>query len=147
VQFYDGGFECYAGPLALRLPDTYAQLLRLGEIRSARDMRTQTGRTQTGHGLATTERQIEFPGLILRVYLFSGDPDRYQLVSVQISSPAWQLSPLRVDERIDAVSLAPGWPRLPRQGSWEVQGDSAHLLVSSRAGRITAVDYLCDSPR
>ena len=139
VQFYDGGFECYAGPLALRLPDTYAQLLQLGQVRSTRDVRRQTQ-----HGLTTTERQIEFRGLLLRVYLFSGDPGRYQVVSVQIDGPAWQISPLRVAESSDAVSLGHGWPPLPHEGSWEVQGDSAHLLVGVRAGRIAAVDYFCD---
>jgi hypothetical protein len=139
VQFYDPGFECYAGPLALRLPDTYAQLLRLGEVRRTRDVRQQTE-----HGLTTTERQIEFRGLVMRVYLFSGDPDRYQLASVRIGDPVWRLSPLRAGQPIDAVSLDAAWPALPRQGSWEIQGDNAHLLVSVRAGRIAAVDYSCD---
>lgn len=140
VQFYDGSFECYAGPLALRLPDTYAQLLRLGEVRSTREVRRQSE-----HGLTTTERQIEFPGLTMLVYLFSADPARYQVVQVRIDSAAWQLSPLRVGQTIDAVSLGHGWPGLPRQGSWEVQGDTAQLLVRVRAGRIAAVDYFCDS--
>lgn len=140
VRFYDGNFECYAGPLALHLPDTYAQLLQLGEVRSTRDVRTQTE-----HGLTTTERQIEFRGLIMLVHLFSGDPGRYQLASVRIDGPAWQLSPLRVGQAFDAVSLGHGWPGLPPQGSWEVQGDTSHLLVRVRAGRIAAVDYSCDS--
>ncbi len=140
VKFYDGGFECYAGPLALRLPDTYAQLLQLGEVVSTRNLRTQTQ-----HGLTTTERQIAFRGLVMRVYLFSGDPGRYQLASVRISGPAWQLSPLRVGQATNRASLGHDWPGLPDRGSWEMQGDSAHLLISVREGRIAAIDYSCES--
>ena len=139
VQFYDGSFECYAGTLALRLPDTYAQLLRIGQLRRARDIRRQRE-----HGHTTTERQLEFPGLVLRVFVFSGDPGHYEVGSVRISSPGWPLSPLRVGEARSAVALGQGWPALPRQGSWEVQGDSAHLRVEVAAGRIAAIDYFCD---
>lgn len=140
VRFYDGSFECYAGPLALRLPDTYAQLLMLGQVRGTRDVRKQSER-----GLTTTLRQIEFPGLRMLVYLFSGDPDHYQVARVQIGSAGWQLSPLQVGSSVSAVSLTKRWPAPPRQGSWEIQGDSAHLLVHLVAGKIAAVDYFCDS--
>lgn len=140
VRFYDGSFECYAGPLALRLPDTYAQLLHLGQVRGTRDVRKQSER-----GLTTTLRQIEFSGLRMLVYLFSGDPDHYQVARVQIGSAGWQLSPLQVGSSVSAVSLTKRWPALPHQGSWEIQGDSSHLLVHIVAGKITAIDYLCDS--
>lgn len=140
VRFYDGSFECYAGALALRLPDTYAQLLHLGKLRSTRDVRKQSER-----GLATTLRRIEFPGLRILVYLFSGDPDHYQVARVQIGSADWQLSPLRVGTSINRASLTRGWPALPREGSWQIQGDSAHLLVRLVAGKIAAIDYFCDS--
>lgn len=140
VRFYDGNFECYAAPLALRLPDTYAQLLHLGPVRSSRDVRKQSERA-----LTTTLRQIEFPGLRILVYLFSADPDRYQVARVQIGSAHWQLSALQVGTSINAVSLSTRWPALPRQGSWEIQGDSAHLLVRLVAGKIASVDYFCDS--
>jgi hypothetical protein len=140
VQFYDGSFECYAGPLALRLPDSYAELLRLGPVRGTRDVRVQTQRR-----LTTTERRIDFQGLSIDVYLFSADPGRYQVVSVRIEGSQWQLSPLRVGQMTDAVTLPRGWPGLPHQSGWEVQGDSAHLIVSVNAGHISAVDYLCDA--
>ena len=141
LQFYEGSFECYAGPLALRLPDSYPQLLRLGTVQSAEDVRAQTE-----HGLTTTERRIKFPGLVMTVYLFSRDPGRYQVVSVHIGSPAWRtLSPLRVGRRVDAVPLPRGWPGLPPVGTWEVQGDTARLLVTVKAGRIAAIDYVCGS--
>lgn len=140
VQFYDGSFECYAGPLALQLPDTYAQLLHLGPVVATRD-----GRVQVQKGLTTTERSIDFGGLAITVHLFSGDPEHYEVVRVQMQSARWKLSPLRVGEPASDALRQRDWPPMPREGGWEVQSDNARLIVTVKAGRIAAIDYVCDA--
>jgi hypothetical protein len=141
VKFYDGGFECYTGPLALHLPDTYRQLLALGKVQRTRDLKAQVNR-----GSTTTQRALTFDGLTLTVDLFSSEPDRYLLAGAVITEPRWQISGLRVGEPAQLMLAAPGWPAPPADGSWEMQGDGSHVLVAIRHGLIATITYDCEMP-
>jgi hypothetical protein len=141
VKFYEAGVECYAGPLALQLPDTYPQLLALGKVERTQDLRTQGNR-----GSTTTERAVIFEGLTLTVDVFSKEPDRYQLAKAVISDPRWQLSRLRVGEPAELMLATRGWPAPPADGTWEMQGDASHVLVAVRHGLIATIRYDCSMP-
>jgi len=141
VKFYDGGFECYAGPLALHLPDTYPQVLALSKVERTRDLSTQVNR-----GSTTTERAVIFDGLTLTVDVFSKEPARYLLAKALISDPRWQLSRLRVGEPAELMLATRGWPAPPTNGTWEMQGDASHVLVAVRHGLIATISYDCSMP-
>jgi hypothetical protein len=145
VKFYDGGFECYAGPLALHLPDTYRQLLALGKVERTHDLKTQVNRGSTTTS-TTTQRALIFDGLTLTVDLFSSEPDRYLLAGAVITEPRWQISGLRVGEPAQLMLAAPGWPAPPADGTWEMQGDGSHVLVAIRHRLIATITYDCEMP-
>jgi len=142
VDFYDGSFECYAGPLALRLPDRYPRLLSLGKLR-----RIVNGRAQNYRGYRTIQRTISFDGLSVIVYVFSNDPNRYVLSRLIISAHGWQqLTALRIGAPARSVLLQRDWPAAPTDGTWRMDGDSAHVTLSLAHGRITLIRYVCDMP-
>lgn len=142
VDFFDAQFECYAGPLALQLPDTYAQLLELGAVRTTHDERVQQDRG----GARTIERVVQFDGLAVTVYLFTADPDRYLVASVMISGPRWHLSPVHVGETAAELSAAhPDWPLAPQNGTWTMAGDESQVTVTLAHGRVRRIRYVCDA--
>jgi hypothetical protein len=137
---YDGSFTCESGPLSLRLPSKYPELLALGNT-----VRITDGRVQDYPTYKVTLREIEFQGLRIVAYVFSNDPDRYLLASVVISDSRWRLGPLWVGQPAQSALKHAGWPVPPVDGSWELSGDSESVSVAIKGASIFRVTYHCDS--
>jgi hypothetical protein len=137
---YDGSFTCNSGPLSLHMPATYPEMLALGKLKRIAD-----GQVQDYGAYKVTYREVEFDGLRIDAYVFSNDSKRYLLARAEISDSSWNIAPLKVGQSAQSALKHKNWPPPAFDGSWELDGDAASLLVSIKDGRIAKVTYSCDA--
>jgi hypothetical protein len=131
-------FTCHDGPLKLNLPHTYPELTKLGALRRSSD-----GEVTRYDKYTVTYRTLEFQGMNLVVVVFSNDPNRYALSSMTVSSGPLSLSPLRIGQPAATRLRHKGYPPVPADGAWAVNGLADALSVKVRAGRIEQYSYTC----
>ena len=130
---------CIAGPLGLGVPPTYSALRKLGPI----EREATVAPDGPADGKAV-RRGLWFSGLVLDLYTFPDQPERYLIASATITDPRWTLAgPLRVGQTLDdarkhlaALGVTLG-PSLSLGGD----GDTITLKLSGNA--ISEIDYGC----
>jgi len=130
---------CIGGPFGLGVPPTYSALRKLGPIE-----REATAVPDGPADGKAVRRAIWFPGLVLDLYSFPDQPERYLLASATITDPRWTLAgPLHVGQTLDdarqhlaALGVTLG-PSLSLGGD----GDTITLKLSGNA--ISEIDYSC----
>ncbi len=130
--------SCESGPYALKLPNTYAELRKIGALKAERLVREED--------LAEYKARyvdLIFNGLRLGVVTYSNDPTHYQVTSAEIRSSQWRIAPFRT-----------GHPLPPRVGDVETRtlhssatvefsGEEDTLRVKLSGRRVSVLTYLC----
>src|SRR5438105_8714205 len=91
ISHFIDKMSCEAGPYALKLPKTYAELRKLGALKAERLVREEDLAEYKARHV-----DLIFNGLRLGVVTYSNDPEHYQVTSAEIRSSQWHIAgPLR----------------------------------------------------
>jgi len=136
---YIDTLTCIGGLFGLGVPPTYSALRKLGPIE--RESTAAPDGPADGKAL---RRAIRFPGLVLDLYTFPDQPERYLMASATITDPRWALAgPLRVGQTLDnarkhlaalGVTLGP---------SLSLGGDTDTITIKLAGNVISEIDYSC----
>ncbi|HZE59307.1 MAG TPA: hypothetical protein VE085_02000 [Burkholderiales bacterium] len=131
--------SCDSGPYALKLPDTYDGLRKLGGLKGEKLLREQDlGAYRARY------RDLLFNGLRLGVVTYSNDPEKYQIVSAEIRSSQWKIAgPFRqgyvLPARVGDVET-----KTIRSGSTvEFSGAEDTVRVRLVGRKVSVLTYLC----
>lgn len=131
--------SCDSGPYGLKLPKTYAELRKLGPLKSERLIRDQDlGTYRARHS------ELVFNGLRLGVVTYSDQPGKYQVTLAEIRSPHWKIAgPFRQGQALPAVVGDVPTKALAGTATVEFSGDEDTVRVQLRGRRVAVLTYLC----
>jgi hypothetical protein len=143
TSFFAEPVSCTDGPFALRLPDSYDALRRIGALR---DDRVLPG--QILPSPAAEQRELSFAGLRVTIVRAKLDPTNYQVMSAEVTGRGWKVAgPLKVGGLLPVKIADVDTRQLRGRGTVEFIGESRDVLRVRRSGRrISSISYLCHLP-
>ena len=131
--------SCDSGPYALKLPETYDALRKIGPLKGEKLVREQDRGTYRARF-----REMQFNGLRLGVVTYSNDPEKYQVVSAEIRSPHWKIAgPFRQGAALPA-RVGDVETKTLRSGSTvEFSGAEDTVRVRLVGRKVSVLTYLC----
>jgi hypothetical protein len=131
--------SCDSGPYGLKLPQTYAELRKIGSLKGERMLR------QENLGLYQAQyRDLTFNGLRLGVVTYSNDADKYQVVSAEIRGPQWRIAgPFRQGQVLPARVGDVDTKVLKSTATIEFSGTEDTVRVRLVGRRVSVLTYLC----
>ena len=131
--------SCDSGPYSLKLPQTYAELKKIGSLvneRLLRDLDLGTYRAR--------HRELQFNGLRLEVVTYSHEPDKFYITQAEIRSSQWKISgPFRYGHSLPAVVGDVHTKTLRSTATVEFSGDEDTVRVRLVGRRVMGLTYLC----
>lgn len=141
TSHYIDQLTCTSGPYSLRLPKTYDEVRKIGNLQSER-----LGKTQDFREYKTQDRQLIFNGLRLGIVTYSDDPDKYDVTSAEIRSSGWRIAgPFRVGGVLPAKVGDLSTKELSGTATIEFSGDTDTIRMRLIGRRISSLIYLCSS--
>ena len=131
--------SCDSGPYGLKLPETYAELKKIGPLVNERLVRDQDFGTHRAR-----HRELVFNGLRLEVITYSNEPDKFYVSQAEIRSPHWKISgPFRYGQVLPAVVGDVHTKTLRGTSTVEFSGDEDTVRVRLVGRRVMGLTYLC----
>ena len=131
--------SCDSGPYALKLPDTYDELRKLGGLKGEKLLREQDLGTYRAR-----YRDLLFNGLRLAVVTYSNDPKKYQVVSAEIRSPQWKIAGPFRQGQVLPVRVGDVETKTIRSGATiEFSGAEDTVRVRLVGRKVSVLTYLC----
>ena len=131
--------SCDSGPYALKLPDTYDELRKLGGLKGEKLLREQDLGTYRAR-----YRDLLFNGLRLAVVTYSNDPKKYQVVSAEIRSPQWKIAGQFRQGQVLPVRVGDVETKTIRSGATvEFSGAEDTVRVRLVGRKVSVLTYLC----
>ena len=131
--------SCDSGPYALKLPDTYDELRKIGGLKGEKLLREQDFGTYRAR-----YRDLLFNGLRLGVVTYSNDEEHYQVTSAEIRSPQWRIAgPFRQGQALPPRVGDVDTKGLRGTTTVEFSGDEDTVRIKLKGRRISALTYLC----
>jgi len=131
--------SCDSGPYALKLPDTYDGLRKLGGLKGEKLLREQDLGTYRAR-----YRDLLFNGLRLAVVTYSNDPEKYQVVSAEIRSPHWKIAgPFRQGQVLPARVGDVETKTIRSGATVEFSGTEDTVRVRLVGRKVSVLTYLC----
>jgi len=136
---YAPSFSCVGGPLGLDVPPTYSALRELGPIQGEKTIKSDS----PGVGEAS-RRGIWFSGLVLDLYTFAHQPQRYLIASATIKDKRWRIAgPLRVGQTVDEARERLAAFGVTLDPTLSFGGDGGKITLKLSANVISEIDYSC----
>jgi len=139
TSHYVDKLACDSGPYSLKLPSTYAELRKLGPLRSEKRLREE----DLGEYKATY-RELQFHGLRLGVVTYSNDAQKYDVTLAEIRTSNWKISPLRAGHILPAKIGDVTTRDLSSTATVEFNGEEDTLRVRLVGRRVSVLTYLCN---
>ena len=131
--------SCDSGPYALKLPDTYDELRKIGGLKGEKLLREQDFGTYRAR-----YRDLLFNGLRLAVVTYSNDPKKYQVVSAEIRSPQWKIAGPFRQGQVLPVRVGDVETKTIRSGATiEFSGAEDTVRVRLVGRKVSVLTYLC----
>jgi len=131
--------SCDSGPYSLKLPQTYAELKKIGSLVNERLLRDQDLGTHRAR-----HRELVFNGLRLEVVTYSYEPDKFYVSQAEIRSSQWKISgPFRYGQSLPAVVGDVHTKTLRSTATVEFSGDEDTVRVRLVGRRVMGLTYLC----
>ena len=138
ISHFIDKMACDSGPYALKLPQTYAELRKLGTLKAERLVREED--------LAEYKARyvdLIFNGLRLGVVTYSNDPEHYQITSAEIRSSQWRIAPFRTGHPLPPRVGDIETKTLSSSATVEFSGEEDTLRVKLSGRRVSSLTYLC----
>ena len=138
ISHFIDKMACDSGPYALKLPQTYAELRKLGTLKAERLVREDD--------LAEYKARyvdLIFNGLRLGVVTYSNDPEHYQITSAEIRSSQWRIAPFRTGHPLPPRVGDIETKTLSSSATVEFSGEEDTLRVKLSGRRVSSLTYLC----
>ena len=141
ASYFAGPVSCTGGPYALRLPDSYEKLRKMGALR---DDRILPNLLPPHPG--SEQRELTFKGLRLTIVRTKLDPANYQVLSADVTTRAWKIAgPFKVGGLMPVKVGDVDTRGLRGRGIVEFVGEDRDVVRMRRSGRwIRSITYLCD---
>ena len=131
--------SCDSGPYSLKLPQTYAELKKIGSLVSERLVRDQDFGTHRARF-----RELVFNGLKLEVVTYSYEPDKFYVSQAEIRSASWKIAgPFRYGHALPAVVGDVHTNTLRSTSTIEFSGNEDTVRVRLVGRRVMGLTYLC----
>ena len=140
VSYHADPVSCTSGPYALKLPESYEALKKLGSLRAERVLPAGARREAS-----IEQRELSFHGLRLLIQRNAADAGNYRVLSADISNGSWKIAgPFRVGAALPGRVGDVDTKGLSGRGIVEFIGDSNDLVRIRRSGRrVSTITYLC----
>ena len=138
TSHYVDKLACDSGPYGLKLPGTYAELRKIGALRSERRLREE----DLG-AYKATYRELQFNGLRLGVVTYSNDSNKYEVTSAEIRTSNWKIAPFRAGHVLPAKIGDVTTRELSSTATIEFNGEEDTLRVRLVGRRVSVLTYLC----
>ena len=139
ISHFVDKISCDSGPYALKLPESYDALRKIGPLKGEKLLREQ----DLGSYRARY-RDLQFNGLRLNVVTYSNDPDKFQVVSAEIRSPHWKISgPFRQGAMLPVRVGDVETKTIRSSATVEFSGAEDTVRVRLVGRKVSVVTYLC----
>ena len=138
ISHFIDKMSCEAGPYALKLPKTYAELRKLGPLKAERLVREEDLAEYKARHV-----DLIFNGLRLGIVTYSNDPEHYQVTSAEIRSSQWRIAPFRTGHPLPPRVGDVETKTLSSSATVEFSGNEDTLRVKLSGRRVSSLTYLC----
>ncbi|MBV9191958.1 MAG: hypothetical protein JOZ85_15835 [Betaproteobacteria bacterium] len=139
ISHFVDKISCDSGPYALKLPETYDALRKIGPLKGEKLLREQD------HGTYRARyRDLQFNGLRLNVVTYSNDPEKFQVVFAEIRSPHWKIAgPFRQGAALPVRVGDVETKTIRSSATVEFSGAEDTVRVRLVGRKVSSVTYLC----
>ena len=139
VSHFVDKLACDAGPYGLKLPKTYGELRRIGNL-----VRERVVREEDAGPYRLQYRELVFSGLRLGVVTYSNDSSRFDVSSAEIRAGSWKIAgPFRQGQVLPAKVGDVATKSLSSTATVEFSGMEDVVRVKLVGRRVSVLTYLC----